>query len=107
MSNVRRQGFRENHDAVMGIDLNNVHRHEVDAAQSMLKHLDALAGPAYVAFLHFYHMDTANACMHVADVRFSPLTFRLAEALQDVTLDSGEIEEVLAHRGRYEEDPGR
>jgi hypothetical protein len=69
--------------------------------------LDALVGPAYVAFLHFYHADSANACMHVADVRFSPLTFRLAEALEGQVHDSGEIEEVLAHRGRYAEDPGR
>jgi hypothetical protein len=99
--------YQENHDAVMGIDLNNVHRREVDAAQYFLAKADGLAGPAYVAFLHFYHMDTANACMHVADVRFSPLTFRLAEALEGMVNDSGEIEEVLAHRGRYAEDPGR
>lgn len=99
--------FQMQHAIVQGIDLNNVHRAEIDAAQDILKHLDALTGPAYVAFLHMYHMDTANACMHVADVRFSPITFRLAEALEGLVNDSGEIEEVLAHRGQYAEDPGR
>jgi hypothetical protein len=99
--------FEENYHVVMDIDLNNVHRGEVDAAQWIARHFTSLIGPAYVAFLHMYHMDTANACMHVADTKFSPITFRLAEALEGLTNDSGEIEEVMAHRGQYAEDPGR
>jgi hypothetical protein len=63
------------------------------------------------AFEYLYHQDKANACIHCAPVRFSPLTFRLAEALkadwsefEDITQ---ELAEVLHHRGQYEEDSGR
>src|SRR5262245_20366830 len=35
----------------------------------------------YQAFLKMYHEDRANAAMHCAEVRYSPLTFRLAEAM--------------------------
>jgi hypothetical protein len=67
---------------------------------------------AQFTFDYFYHMDKANACIHCAPVRFSPLTFRLAEQLmrhaqetgQDVT---AEVAEVMIHRGQYEEDKGR
>lgn len=99
--------YIENNETVRNIDLNNVHRHEVDAALYLGRHLSALIGPAYVAFLHFYHADNANAQFHVADTRYSPITFRLAEALEGMVNDPGEIEEVLSHRGQYEEDPGR
>lgn len=67
----------------------------------------------YSAFAHFKAMDEANAAVHVADVRYSPLTFRLAELLEDWELDylaepAGEaVKTVLTHRGRYAEDPGR
>jgi hypothetical protein len=68
-------------------------------------------------FEHFYGMDRANAAVHCAVVRFSPITFRLAEAVVEeqarrdspillgVTQEA--IAEVLAHRGAYEEDKGR
>jgi hypothetical protein len=64
------------------------------------------------SFEYFYHMDKANACIHCAPVRFSPLTFRLAEELmreaqiqgKDIT---AEVAEVMYHRGTYEEDKGR
>jgi hypothetical protein len=84
-----------------------VHRGEIDAAQANTQRLDILREPAYVAFLHFFHMDNANAQMHVSDTRYSPITFRLAEALQDLIETTGELDEVLTHRGRYAEDPGR
>jgi hypothetical protein len=67
-------------------------------------------GP-YWAFLHFYNMDKGNACMHCAPVRFSPITFRLAEFLRDamplLSLHSPEYNEVLDHLGKYPEDNGR
>jgi len=64
------------------------------------------------AFLHFYYMDKANACMHLAPVRFSPITFQMAEKVVDSWLPgtgdwSEELSEVWSHRGRYEVDPGR
>lgn len=94
-------------ETVRNIDLENVHRHEITAAQDIATSLEALIGPAHWAFLHFYHADCANSAIHTAPVRFSPLTFRLAEALWGLTPDGGEIGEVLAHRGSYPEDPGR
>lgn len=64
--------------------------------------------PLEYAFLHLYHEDHANAAVHCATVRYSPLTFRLAEALRDLDLvDLVAVEGVLCHLGRYEEDKGR
>jgi hypothetical protein len=66
--------------------------------------------PLLWAFEHFYHMDKANACMHCAPVKFSPITFRLAAALETDRGDEDwtrELTEVLHHSGLYEEDPGR
>ena len=65
----------------------------------------------YHAFKQAYHMDHANASVHCAQVRYSPLTFRLAEHLQamkgpDSTL-TPEVVAVLRDRGVYAEDPGR
>ena len=62
---------------------------------------------AHNALLHFQHMDQANAQIHVGKVRYSPLTFRLAEALSAVGWRSDAIVEVMSHRGAYAEDPGR
>lgn len=63
------------------------------------------------AFEHFYHLDCANAKIHCAPVRFSPLTFRLAESLESAWRDGEDWTQELAHvlhdRGKYEEDPGR
>ncbi len=66
-------------------------------------------------FRHFAHLDHANAAIHTADVRYSPITFRLAETLDDlrdvaVPIDAGSVQLldlVLAHRGTYPEDTGR
>jgi hypothetical protein len=62
------------------------------------------------AFMHVYHQDCANAAMHCGDVRFSPITFRLAEtlsALKEDPIPTKELDHVMRHRGWYEEDPGR
>lgn len=62
-------------------------------------------------FDYFFHMDKANACMHNAPVKFSPITFRLMDSLmetwnpdKDITQ---EMAEVRYHKGQYELDPGR
>jgi len=65
------------------------------------------------AFLHMYHMDCANAAIHCANVRFSPITFRLQEALsasEAGTLSSDVSfawDVVKQANGQYPEDPGR
>lgn len=70
------------------------------------------------AFVHVYHEDHANAAMHTAAVRYSPITFRLAECLsrEERTLDLAEMSlggflhelvQVQNHAGRYNEDKGR
>jgi hypothetical protein len=68
-------------------------------------------------FRHFAHDDEANAAIHCARTRYSPLTFRLADALDryvtpDVrgflTADGAALlNRVLSHRGAYTEDKGR
>jgi hypothetical protein len=63
-------------------------------------------------FLYFYHTDKANACIHLAPVKFSPITFQLARALKE-EWDKNELDytveviEVLTHWGKYELDLGR
>lgn len=57
------------------------------------------------ALQHFKSMDEANAAIHCAPVRYSPITFRLAEALGDQF--SEEAAAVLKHAGTYQEDRGR
>ena len=68
------------------------------------------------AFLHVYHQDHANASMHCAPVRYSPITFRLAEVIHATAYDedlfaiaglAGSVGAVMGDRGRYEEDKGR
>lgn len=68
----------------------------------------------YQCLRHFVHLDESNAAIHCAPVRYSPLTFRLAEELdaQSHTAgtwpeDDGTIGRVLSHVGQYEEDTGR
>lgn len=62
---------------------------------------------------YFAHHDQSNAAIHCGNVRYSPLTFRLAECLElipganlESTLDEL-LEDVLAHHGTYAEDKGR
>lgn len=59
------------------------------------------------AFSHFYHMDYANAAIHEAVVRFSPVTFGLADHLYNGGNRHREVLEVVADRGKYELDKGR
>jgi hypothetical protein len=65
----------------------------------------------YQAFLVMYHQDHANAAMHCASVRYSPLTFRLAEQVDQLTPSSvsvlPDVYGVMLDRGLYPEDPGR
>lgn len=63
-------------------------------------------------FIQNYHLDKSNAAVHCSPVRFSPITFRLYEALM-VARDhdnegiTEEMTEVALHHGRYQEDKGR
>ena len=59
------------------------------------------------AFRQNYHLDNSNAAVHCAGVRYSPLTFRLAEALYSRGVLGMEIGLVIGDRGAYEEDRGR
>lgn len=61
-----------------------------------------------------YHADKSNAAIHCAEVRFSPLTFRIAEALLDLWREdignkdlTQELAEVRSHMNQYAEDKGR
>ena len=63
------------------------------------------------AFFYMYHTDKANACMHCAPVKFSPITFRLFDELiadwpegEDIPQ---EMAEVRSHNDLYTPDPGR
>ena len=62
-------------------------------------------------FQQNYHADKMNAAVHCAPVRFSPITFRLCEALLETwgELDdiTAEMAVVRAHSGMYAEDVGR
>jgi hypothetical protein len=74
-------------------------------------HDDKIIGAISWAFEYFEAMDLANSKIHCASVRYSPITFRLNEALmllwpneEDITEEMGR---VLQHRGQYKEDAGR
>lgn len=62
---------------------------------------------AWWAFVKIFHEDHANAAFHCATVRYSPLTFRLAEALSPYRPQDPFVQQVLADKGQYTEDPGR
>jgi hypothetical protein len=68
-----------------------------------------LAEAALWAFEFFYHQDCANAQMHCAPVRFSPITFRLAQGLTSVGYRDTHlaVAEVMDDLGEYAEDEGR
>ena len=70
---------------------------------------DPIQTTLWHAFLKMYHEDRANAAMHCATVRYSPLTFRLAEHLWafDGAPQAEELRSVILDSGMYEEDPGR
>jgi hypothetical protein len=76
----------------------------------MAKMTDDLTKAACWAFEHFYHLDQSNAQIHCAPVRFSPITFRLAEALSEYgayITDNFHLRQVIEARGQYAEDKGR
>jgi hypothetical protein len=57
-----------------------------------------------------YHLDCSNAAIHCAPVRYSPLTFRIAEYLWNHFPSYRhriELANVAVDLGSYEEDPGR
>lgn len=58
---------------------------------------------------HFYYIDKANACIHTNEVRFSPITFRLAEVLTRDGLQDQNflVARVMKENGQYPEDTGR
>jgi hypothetical protein len=80
----------------------------------------SLSEVLWQCFRYFAHADEMNAAMHTAEVRYSPITFRVAEQL-GAAFRAGvfvsdprkpEVAEVLLrkvldHRGGYAEDPGR
>ena len=58
-----------------------------------------------------YHLDCSNAAVHCAPVKFSPITFRILQALvalwpegEDIT---AEMAHVRSHINQYVEDAGR
>lgn len=61
--------------------------------------------------IHFWALDISNATVHCARVRYSPITFRIAEQFEGQEVENEEIRRVLdilsAHRGTYPEDTGR
>jgi hypothetical protein len=61
------------------------------------------------AFEYFFHLDHSNAAFHCSTVRFSPITFRLAEHLwQNTDWHVNEhLREIILDIGQYEEDRGR
>lgn len=65
-------------------------------------------------FSYFYNHDLANAAIHNASVRYSPITFRLAELLSDIGEATAvgvafdmQVMAVLEDKGKYDEDKGR
>lgn len=65
-------------------------------------------------FRHFAHIDESNAAMHTALVRYSPITFRLAEHLAPILgtemlspHNHALLRDVVNHLGTYDEDTGR
>ncbi len=64
-----------------------------------------IADPILSAFEHFFHMDKANAAIHLGQVRFSPITLALLDHLDYA--DTDELHEARSHVGAYELDHGR
>lgn len=65
-------------------------------------------------FEHFATKDQSNAALHMSQVQYSPITFRLADQLDAMNIYAalGEwsenlLRDVMRHRGSYREDRGR
>jgi hypothetical protein len=69
--------------------------------------IEKLEDAVALALSHFVHIDRANAAIHGAQVRYSPITFRLAEAIPDLADRNDDVHDVLLDRGTYKEDKGR
>lgn len=71
--------------------------------------LDPLVEALIWCLEHLARADQANAAVHCAPVRYSPITFRVAQALEHAGLreESDVLADVLDHVGAYELDPGR
>jgi len=67
----------------------------------------SLEEAAWWAFVKLVHEDQANAAMHCASVRYSPLTFSLAKALNRYRPQDPYVQQVMVDVGLYQEDPGR
>lgn len=63
----------------------------------------------FVCFNYFVNLDRSNAAIHIAPVKYSPITFRLAMEIRDQfgTGSDPDLAEVLHHQGQYAEDKGR
>lgn len=64
----------------------------------------------WFSFLHMYHLDHSNAPIHCGIVRYSPLTFRLAEYMwrhYPGYRNHESLRAVILDSGAYEEDLGR
>jgi hypothetical protein len=59
------------------------------------------------SFKYFYYLDNANAQIHLSEVRYSPITFLLADSLYLMSDRSPEVTAVLAHKNQYPLDRGR
>lgn len=61
-------------------------------------------------FQQNFHADCSNAAIHTAPVRYSPLTFRLAEYIWDTFPGfrvNDDLRAVWLDRNQYQEDTGR
>ena len=67
----------------------------------------SLEEAAWWAFVKLVHEDQANAAMHCANVRYSPLTFSLARALNKYRPQDPFVQQVMVDDGLYPLDPGR
>jgi hypothetical protein len=70
---------------------------------------DDLLAAAILAFDYFFHKDSMNSKIHAGEVRFSPITFKLANALRQygALFGNERIDAVIEHDGKYEQDKGR
>ena len=86
------------------------HAHRVNPEPTEVAQKSPLHDILWFSFLHMYHLDHSNAPIHTNTVRYSPLTFRLAEYLWN-HFPSYQVNEslrsVILDSGQYEEDTGR
>lgn len=92
-------------------DVQNTHgRHSHTITDPEVEPKMSLEETLWFSFVQNYHLDKGNAAVHCNVVRFSPITFRLAEHLWQqfpnlhLTIP---LREVILDSGQYEEDRGR